>query len=198
MSTCCCLTRIPPAHAAGQAGCPRHAPSIPPCSFAPTLAPSGLQSQRSRFFSNVCTWPANTLVQRLVGAYGRMSHTLGSDGWWVVGAVGVEGGWQRGAEAAGQRKDVCQGLLAGHSRAWHAASAPAFASACACPLPLPPPLPLHPTSPHPTNPPWPHRSVLSMEFVSRWVPSGDSRMPVMESEWPARLMLISSRRRSHT
>ena len=43
-----------------------------------------------------------------------------------------------------------------------------------------------------------HRSVLSMELVSRWLPSGDSRMPVMESEWPARLMEISSRRRSHT
>ena len=52
---------------------PARPPARPP---APTFCPSGLQSQRSRFFSKVCTWPANTLVQRLAGAYGRMSHTL--------------------------------------------------------------------------------------------------------------------------
>lgn len=34
-----------------------------------------------------------------------------------------------------------------------------------------------------------HRSVLSMLLVRRWVPSGDSRMPVMLSEWPDRLIV---------
>jgi hypothetical protein len=37
-----------------------------------------------------------------------------------------------------------------------------------------------------------------MLFVSRWLPSGDTRMPVMLSLCPVKLMLISSRRRSHT
>lgn len=41
---------------------------------ARTREPSGDQSHLSRFCSKLCWWPMNTLVQRLAGAKGRMSH----------------------------------------------------------------------------------------------------------------------------